>query len=280
MSNRRYGVMPVAARIGDTLLIDAHVHCHRCFDPAAFLAAAACNLAAAARPEHRPATGCLLFTEMAADHVFRDLRDGRMAVPGWRLAPTAEDNSLLAIGPKGDFMVLVAGRQIVTGEGLEVLALGHDGPFADGAGLEATVAAVRAAGALPVLPWAFGKWWGRRGRALARFVEQAEPRTVFLGDNGSRLAVAPPPRPFARAAARGIWTLAGSDPLPFAAESTAVGRYAFVLGGPIDPARPAAGLLRQLRDLERQPEVVGRRQRLAPFLSRQIAMQLRRRTAA
>ena len=267
--------------LAGTLLIDAHVHCHEGVDPAAFLGHAARNLAAAAAAEGlRPAAGWLLFTEMAGDHTFTALREGARELPGWRLIPTDEAVSLLARGA-GDFpLVLVAGRQIVTGEGLEVLALCAPGPFADGQELAASVAAVREAGGLAVLPWGFGKWWGARGKALVHFLEQAAPGTVFLGDNRGRPAPVAAPRPFALAAERGILSLPGSDPLPLAAERDAVGRYGFVVEGAVDPARPAAGILRLLQGLERQPRTFGRRQTLAPFLARQIAMQWRKRRAA
>jgi hypothetical protein len=275
---------PAAPRpdpLAGTFLIDAHVHCHAGTAPAAFLDHAARNLASAARGEGlAPAAGWLLFTEMAGDHAFAALRAGAGELPGWRLEPTFEAVSLLAHGA-GDFpLVLVAGRQIVTAEGLEVLALAAPGPFADGQELAATVAAVRAAGGQAVLPWGFGKWWGARGKALTTFLEGAAPGAVFLGDNRGRPALAAPPRPFALAADRGILSLPGSDPLPLAAERDAVGRYGFVIEGAVDPARPAAGLLRLLRGLVRQPRAFGRRQRLAPFLARQIAMQWRKRRAA
>lgn len=267
--------------LSGTFLIDAHVHCHKGVDPSAFLGHAARNLAAAAAAEGlRPAAGWLFFTEMATDHVFTALRVGIGELPDWRLTPTDEAVSLLA-QKAGDLrLVLVAGRQIVTGEGLEVLALGAIGPFADGQDLVTSVAAVRAAGGLAVLPWGFGKWWGARGKALVRFLEQVAPGTVFLGDNRGRPAFAAPPRPFALADHRGILSLPGSDPLPLAAESDAVGRYGFKLEGAVDLARPAAGILRLLQNLEQQPRAIGQRQHLAPFLARQMAMQWRKRRLA
>jgi SAM-dependent methyltransferase len=264
---------PAPAALAGTFLIDAHVHCHRGIEPAEALGHAARNLAAAARAGGlTPAAGWLLFTETADAHVFTALRRNPRELVGWTLEATEEEVSLLARGSFDFPLVLVAGRQIVTAEGLEVLALAAAGPFADGQELAATVAAVGEAGGLAVLPWGFGKWWGRRGKVLTRFLEQAQPGTVFLGDNGGRPQLGPIPRPFTRAAGRGIFTLPGSDPLPLPAERDAVGRYGFVLEGAVDPARPAAGLLWLLRGLRHQPAAFGRRQRLAPFLVRQIAL--------
>lgn len=267
--------------ISGTFLVDAHVHCHDAADPAGWLDHAAINLKVAAAARGLvPAAGWLLFTEMAGDHVFATLQEGPREIGRWRLEPTHEAISLIALGGADFPLVLVAGRQVVTTEGLEILALGSSGPFADGESLTSTMSAIQAAGGHAVLPWGFGKWWGRRGAILRDTLERAEPGTIFLGDNGGRPALAPLPRPFALAAARGIFTLPGSDPLPLAVESGAVGRYGLVLEGAVDGAHAGVGLLGLLRSLTQQPETFGRRQALAPFVARQIAMQRRKRIRA
>ena len=226
----------------------------------------------------------LLFTEGAREHAFSDLQAGRLAPPGWTLAPTAEDRALLATRPGRMPLILIAGRQIVTAEGLEVLALGAPGPFEDGRPLGESVAAVRAAGGLPVLPWGFGKWWGGRGRALDRFLVAAlgvEDRpALFLGDTANRPAGLPPPAQFGRAAARGIPVLPGSDPLPLPGGAATAGSYGFVLDGRIERDRPAAGLQALLEGLERAPAVFGRLCGPGTFARRQVAMQWRKRAAA
>lgn len=258
-------------------LVDAHVHCHPGIPFATFLDHAARNFAAGgAGYGAPPAAAWLLFTESAADHAFAALA-AETSVGAWRLRPTDEPVSLIAEGGAAFPVVIVAGRQIVTGEGLEVLALGAAGPFADGLDIDAAIAAVRRADGLVVVPWGFGKWWGARGRIIDRLVAAAEPGTLFLGDNGGRLGVGSPPA-FAAARARQIVVLPGSDPLPLAAEAAvAAGRYGFVLEGSIDPDRPFADLKRQLLSLREQPASFGRLQPVLPFVQRQIAMQLRKR---
>jgi hypothetical protein len=271
--------------LSGTFMVDAHVHCHACVAPARFLDHAVSNIAAAAAARTiRPAAAWLLFTEMAADDAFADFAAAARAgspLDGWRLRCTEEAVSLIAEGPAAFPLVLVAGRQIVTSEGLEVLAIGCLGPFADGQDLATTVAAVQAADGLVVLPWGFGKWWGRRGTVLADFLERATPGSLFLGDNGGRLAMAAPPAAFAAAAARTIWVLPGSDPLPISAEAeTAAGRYGFVLEAVVNADRPAAGLKERLLALREQPASFGNRQSLLPFVGRQLAMQWRKRRPA
>ena len=135
-----------------------------------------------------------------------------------------------------------------------------------------------AAGGLAVLPWGFGKWWGRRGRVLDRFLETADPGRVFLGDNGGRFAGAGEPRQFALARRRSIPILPGSDPLPLAGDAHRVGSYGFVLDGPLDSTRPAAALKARLLALRDQPRGYGRLQPLWHFLANQLGMQWRKRT--
>ena len=266
-------------------MVDAHLHCHAGVVQARLLDNAAANIAAAAARRHlHPAAGWLLFTEVAEENAFAEL--ARLAragagLDGWQLRATAEPVSLIAEGPASFPLVIVAGRQIVTAEGLEVLAIGAPGPFADGQDLESTLAAVRAADGLAVVPWGFGKWWGRRGALVDALLAKATPGSLFLGDNGGRPEAAPAPAAFAAANAKGIMVLPGSDPLPLPAEAaTAAGRYGFVIEAEVDADYPAAGLKRHLAALREQPPSFGRRQSLVPFVGRQLAMQWRKRKVA
>lgn len=53
----------------------------------------------------------------------------------------------------------MAGRQIVTAEKLEVLALGTDLDIDDGRPIREVLSLVTENGGLPVIPWGAGKWW-------------------------------------------------------------------------------------------------------------------------
>jgi hypothetical protein len=278
------GTGPEAAR--ERLVVDGHVHLHGCFDVPSFLDEAEANLVVVARalgldPE---LPGVLLLTESAEDAAFRDLRSraGEAGGSGWSFRHTAEPESLLALRAEAPRLILVAGRQVATAEGLEVLALGCDASFDDGRPLAETLAAVRECGALPAVPWGFGKWWLGRGRLVRTLVEREEPGRFFLGDNGGRPALSRGPRLFAVAERRGIRVLPGSDPLPFAAQSRRVGTFGFVLRVPLDLERPSARIKATLSDASTTVEPFGEGRRLLPFLRDQVAMQLhkRRRGAA
>ncbi|WP_299819335.1 hypothetical protein [uncultured Jannaschia sp.] len=261
------------------LLVDAHVHIYPRFDRAAFLDAAAANVrrAAAARGLDPDTPGWLLLTETAADHAFAELAEQAATETGpggWRLRPTGDPLCLLAHRDGQAPLGLLAGRQIVTEGGLEVLALGTGATFPDGGTLADALARVAAAGALAVLPWGFGKWLGARGARVRAAVARAAPGTLFLGDNGGRAG--PRPRLLAEAEAAGRVVLPGSDPLPLPGQETRAGGFGFVLDAALDPDRPGASLKARLAALATSPPVYGRTTGALPFAGNQIRMQLRK----
>lgn len=262
-----------------TVLVDAHVHLHDGVAAAALLDAAAANTAAAARELRLPAdtAGMLLLAEAHGVDAFSQLASGDRPAGSWRLEPTGETVSLLATRSARPPLVLVAGRQMVTAEGLEVLALGARATFADGQPTRVTLAAALDAGALAVLPWGVGKWTGGR-RALIHelLLEEALTGRLYAGDNGGRLAWSPRPRLLVEAERHGRLVLPGSDPLPLPAEVSKPGRYGFVAEIDLDRRMPFSTLKRWLDQQTESPRPYGRLERPLAFLGRQIAMQLRK----
>ncbi len=258
------------ASAGPPVLVDAHVHLYDCFPLAAFLDGAAANFAAAAarRGLEGPPAGVLRLAEGAGEGALErlDRAVGGEVPSGWRLRALPEAGSLAAERADGARLVLV-------------LACRAEIP--DGEPLAATLAAARAAGALPVVPWGAGKWWRGRGRLVAAAVEREDPADFFLGDSGGRPRLARRPALFERAARRGIRVLPGSDPLPFARHARRAGSTGFALeGGPeggLDGERPGASLRRALRESRGAPAPYGDGERALPFLVNAVAMQLRKR---
>jgi hypothetical protein len=258
------------------MLVDGHVHLHDCFEAPVFLDAAAANLTAAARRLGLPGkpAGCLLLVESQGVDQFARLAGGTAATGAWRVSPTEEPVSLLAHRPGALPIVLVAGRQIVSRERLEVLAVGTRATFADGRPLDEALAGVMAADAVAVVPWGVGKWQGARGRLIAELLERDRDRPLFVGDNGGRLGLAPRPRLFARAQRP---VLAGSDPLPSPGQVAKVGGYGFVAEVELDAKAPFATLRGYLEGLEASPRTFGRLESLAGFVRSQVAMQVQKR---
>jgi len=224
--------------------LDTHVHLHAFYDLAPALESARDRLVRAAGPGG--AAG-LCLTEAAGCRAFDALRDGSLAAPGWTVVPAA-DGLALRVNPAagGEGLWIVAGRQIVTRERIEVLALGCGVEVPDGLAAEDAVGRVREAGALPVLPWAPGKWFGGRGRRVAALMDRFGPSVLALADTALRPLGWPTPVLIRRGLRDGHRVLAGSDPLPLAGEERRIGCFASVVNGAPAAAAPAASILRML----------------------------------
>ncbi len=266
------------------VLYDGHVHVYPCFPLADFLAGALHNFRQAARQLGYDAASdmVLCLTEGAGFHWFDETRRRLDATgnavpladaPGWLLKPGGDAVTLIARWQDGGEIHLLAGRQIVTAEGLEVLGLGLASPLPDGEALPVVCNKVRDLGAVAVLPWGMGKWLGRRGDIMQRLVQSAADRGIVLGDNRNRPWCWPLPALFRGAAVR---NLPGSDPLPFASEAKRAGSFGFVLPTPLAQHTPLTILQDVVAGVE-QPVCYGCAETLLHFLSNQIRSQLRKR---
>ena len=219
-----------------------------------------------------------MFTETAKDSAFdsllkqRKLDDGR-----WRFRECEDGISLIAACDGVDAIAVAAGRQVVTREGLEVLALCCRQTFKDGEAIGATIDQVLNAGGVPVLPYGVGKWSGARGRVVDDVLNSEQSQHVCLGDNAGRLAIAGEPAKLSEARQHGVYTLHGTDPLPLASQANRAGRAATVLAGEFDRARPGDSLKRLIVGLSKQPDACFNGSGVINFLKLQLAMQVRKR---
>jgi len=261
-------------------LVDAHVHFHVGFEPAVFLAAARDHFAAAAARLGLPQySAYLLLTESADANWFAQLAEcattGWSVAEDWRAERTPDEREVRLVHAGGSVLNVVAGRQVVTAEQLEVLALGINPLVPDGFPLGETLRRVRALGALAVLPWGFGKWLGRRGQRARELVLASEPGEIFLGDNGGRLRGSAEPPLFTLARSKGIGILPGTDPFPFPEQAVNVGRMGFS----VRSAQPLTGWPALREAIVAQTDLMpfGELEKPLPFVRNQIAMQLRKR---
>ena len=269
------------------ILVDSHVHIHGCFKLQVFLDSALANfMEEAGRCGHEnDFTAFLLLTESKGENWFHRLKGGLQdrengedkIVNNWTFHPTREIYSLLARSLNGREIFMVAGRQILTRENLEVLALATTELFEDGNPLLEVIRAVRERGGIPVIPWGAGKWTGKRGEILKNLIEGAGDSSLFLGDNGGRPAILPRPRLFRLAEERGIRVLPGSDPLPFPSEVRRAGSFGLAIANMVNSEDPAEELKRILLDPKTPFRAYGRLEILHRFLRKQIAMQIKKR---
>ncbi len=194
---------------------------------------------------------CLMLAESGAMDYFSMLRDEswyREYAPQWYPRGTEEEESLWICQDDRVPLLVVAGRQVVTQEKLEVLALGTTRRFGNGKGVHELIDDIRGCGALVVLPWGFGKWWFGRGRLVREIILSSDRGGIALGDSRLRPCVCGDHGIFGPARSRGTIILQGSDPLPLTGDETAIAGYGVVLESKLDVEHPAGHLKRLLMD--------------------------------
>jgi hypothetical protein len=272
---------------GTLILADAHVHVHDHRRLENLLGAAYRNFANAAEKfgGGDRFLGLLFLAELGGTDCFRELhgraRGGpnharQSAIGTWAFQRTAEPCSLLATSDARK-LFLIGGRQLVTAEGLEVLALAVTTPLSDGASLRQTLQCIATADGVPVIPWGVGKWFGARGAVVKRYLLHQSGLGVFLGDNGNRPTFWPVPTNFKRAQRRRVRVLPGTDPLPFGSDFERVGTFGFAVRGSLDPAYPARDMKALLRDPDQELLRYGSLENPWRFFKNQLRMQLRKR---
>jgi len=221
----------------------------------------------------------MCLTEIQAVGKFQELKSRSNAAETgaclWQIRATREDDSLVAVHPDFGELIIIAGRQIVTSEKLEVLALGTDKPIPDGDSISDIINAVQGLDALAVIPWGFGKWIGRRGAVLDRVLRKSYHQPIFLGDNSGRPKHWRQPPHFLEARKRGMRILPGSDPLPFPSEFKRIGSFGFVMEDSVSSSNASADLKRLLLDEKRAVHTYGQLENPFRFMRNQIAMQYR-----
>lgn len=265
------------------VIVDGHVHIHPCFELDRFFEGSYSNLraAAAARQAKSGFSGFLMLAESRGVDRFSELREmakGRNSIGQrggkWAPAETGEDRCLKIHLPGRGHFFLISGRQVVTEEKLEVIALFCDEKIEDGQAIQEVLQRIGSMGGLAVVPWGFGKWRGDRGRVLRQVLEESEPPAFFLGDNSGRPAFRAEPELFRLARQRGVKILPGSDPLPFPREDSRAGSFGCRFEAEVSKSSPAS----DLRNLLISPSVVlnpyGKLENPYVFLRNQVKMQL------
>lgn len=265
-------------------LVDAHVHLHKCFPVDRVLTEANKNFSQVAGRLAGGANdffGCLLLTEMQGESWFIDTRvrleqSESIRLGSWTLRATEERETLLATHVSGQTLGLFAGRQVVTEERLEVLALLTSETFPDGKPLLETINAIAATGGLPVLPWGVGKWIGQRGTLIDDLLQQESIPILCLGDNSGRPLGWRRPQRFALADQKGLPVLPGTDPLPIPTEVSRPGSFGFSFPGSLDMAHPAASLKSKLKSSPNSIKPFGRLESPWRFVSNQVILRLQK----
>jgi hypothetical protein len=265
----------------ESILVDGHVHLHSCFDLGTFLKSAQTNFCDVAGKLNLGIQfgAVLLLTESFGMNYFANLAKraaSDILVDGWRFQPTLESESLIAVSSSGFELTIIAGRQVVTAEKLEVLAICTDELFDDGGAISEVIDAVSAANGVAIVPWGFGKWTGRRKKVISRLMNEYAERPFHLGDNSGRASVWREPSQFERARSHGQLILRGTDPMPFPGQENRVGKFGFCARGPFNKSVPAESIRNLLRSGNSEPMSYGALESAFVFARHQLMMQMRK----
>lgn len=258
------------------VIADTHVHMYAVHDFGRLLDGACASMKALVPEQGRSsdAARLLFLTEAEGDDVWQEWAQegGAVRDTAWTAAPTSESQALVLTHPEHGKLWLFAGRQIVTRERLEVLALTVHHSFKNGQPIHSVIEQITDAGGIPVVPWSPGKWWGRRGKVIASVLDRYAPEDLLVGDILMRPRCGGEPRLMKRARCAGHKIVAGSDPLPMTGEERWVGRYVSCGDVSFDPARPVSSIRTVLRDPAAHFVAVGPRNRCWETVSRLFAL--------
>ncbi len=238
-----------------SILLDGHIHIHPTVDRNRLLDAAWQNFSMAGDhlfADLENSSFVLLLAEGKKNDVFSTMQEesGKTVLStaeSWCFQATGEENSVLAV--RGDrIIIVIAGRQLISSEKLEVLSLFSKTILPDATyPLAKLTQMVTDDGGIPLLAWGVGKWLGKRGKIINDFIKNPAVPTYFVGDNGNRPTFWPYPKLLSRAEEKNIPSLPGSDPLPIVNHELRAGSYgAAIQSEKLDGKQPASELLQLL----------------------------------
>ncbi len=227
------------------LIADTHVHLYPVHDVEQLMASARARLG---RYAETPTPLIALFlTEGEGFDAFDMLRGSPGTMCG-------DEREAIRYRVGEEMLWIIAGRQIVTRERVEILSLICAEKIPDGLPVSEVVRRVHQAGGVPVLAWAPGKWMFKRATVVRRLLDDFGPEELLLGDSSLRPIGWLEPR-----AMKTRKTLAGSDPLPFPGEEDQAGRYGIRTPVDFDEKHPASSLRSALLNPDVPVERVGSR---------------------
>jgi len=227
---------------------DGHFHLYPCHEPASAISNLIRNLDLMARSARGLEPGQDIYkiaflAESKQHDYFRKILKNEMDFRTVDLEVLAgPEEHCVSFNKQGkQELCLVAGRQIVTRERLEILGLGMEKTVPDGLSAEEAVEKVIAAGGLPALAFSPGKWLFKRG-CLAMALIEKHKQNFLVGDSALRPLGWGEPEIMRRARENNIAVLPGSDPLPLPGDEKYAGCYGFIYEGSFDPAKPLTSM--------------------------------------
>lgn len=228
---------------------DFHLHVYKIYPLEVLLQTLFANLNRAVGQTRgsEPIVKAAFLAERRRYRIFHEWQLGHFKVRGFNLT-SLDAQTIQITRTDGDSLLLYAGRQVATTEGLEILSLVTDADIPDALPFADAAQRVLDTGGIPVLPWAPGKWGGARKAIIRKGIESLAGRGLLICDSSIRPAFFPEPSLFRYARHLGVPVVAGTDTFPVLGEEALVGRYATLIEGEGPAQSPAADLPRLLRE--------------------------------
>ncbi len=254
-------------------LIDFHVHIHDIYNPEKFFNSVFDNFIYFAKKSSLVfKTGFLFLTEITGYNYFEKLSNGKIPLSSFDISFPEEKISLTLTNKLNQKIYIVSGKQVVTKEKIEILALGTAENFEDGKPLKITFEEIKNSGALPKLPWGVGKWLGKRKQILEEFIQENSNEKFVLGDNSGRPLFWPKPKLFKLAETKNIPVLRGTDPLNIPADEKKAGSFGNILDCEINPQFPGKSVLETVKNMDSSPVPYGHLENPLAFIRNQIQL--------
>jgi hypothetical protein len=227
------------------IVLDTHVHVYPGYERAAVFFAAERNIRGAAPSA---SSGYLFLTEREDCNFWDELAGGLSLPANWSRVRTLDDRMIEYLNRESGFSLFwIRGHQVVSSEGLEILALATNRRYKDRVSpLDELAQLIYQDDGLVVIPWSVGKWTGKRRRVLKKFLSGEQRENILLGDVAQRAFAQPLDRSlgFPRGSFR---ILFGSDPLPLACEESVIGNSLTLLSDRFSQPSSLYSLLAMLR---------------------------------
>lgn len=258
------------------LFIDSHVHIHKSFNPNTFFQNVFNNFEKMANEHFNKSQwiGVLCLTEMQGVNFFSKIcsEDNFLSAELFTINTTDERISIIVENNKKQRIVIIAGKQIISKEGIEVLALFSDDQFDEKIETSSLIKIINGKKGIPVLPWGVGKWIGNKGKVIKELL--GSKLNFYIGDNSGRLKLLPEPSLFKTAINNNHFVLHGTDALPISTQVNKTGKFGFILDIDLDLNKPAEILKKKLLELKKQPTSFGSLECPHTFFRNQILMQV------
>jgi hypothetical protein len=260
---------------------DAHVHIYPFMSLEDVLAAASRNLFTGSGPASTGSTvGVMVVADPEGVKGFARLRDSNVvagAQGDWSVS-AADGHSTSLSHESGMRIVAIRGQQLITREGLEVLATAHDSDLKSGLSLASMVDAIRDANGLAIIAWGVGKWLGKRGRLVSDLVlAEGGCPDIMLCDNAGRPGLWSRVSQFELAEERSMRIVAGSDPLPLRGEESRVGGFGVSFAVQSREGESVAEAFRRVITVTGEDlQYFGKRMRIGGVISNQLRLRTSR----